>query len=300
MTPAHAPFRIAVALAGMTLGASTLSAISPSSRLTHVLARSRVEVSIPQVAGVVGDTDEPRPVLIRAVGRGLPAGWGAAALPTPVLTFYDGPRLVAEDRGSAIAAPIAALARLAGAFPIDANALSAFTNYGSALAPQLARGAFTFVTRSGDRASGLVLFELYDLGSATSPPFVRNFSFRGFTGPGDAVMIVGFIVSGETSLRLLVRGIGPTLASFGIAGVAPDPRLAIYASGASCPLAQNDDWANDADVANAARRVQAFALPANSRDAALLVALPPGSYTGQLTVAAHTAGHAMFELYVVD
>jgi hypothetical protein len=43
--------------------------------------------------------------------------------------------------------------------------------------------------------------------------------------------------------------------------------------------------------------VGAFALPADSRDAALVLTLPPGSYTAQVSGVANTVGVALVEIY---
>ena len=44
----------------------------------------------------------------------------------------------------------------------------------------------------------------------------------------------------------------------------------------------------------------AFALPANSRDAAAIVRLPPGGYTVQATGVGGTAGNVLVEVYDKD
>jgi hypothetical protein len=51
-------------------------------------------------------------------------------------------------------------------------------------------------------------------------------------------------------------------------------------------------------VATAAA-VGAFALPAGSRDAAIVATLPAGSYTAIVSGVGNTAGTALVELYVV-
>lgn len=173
-------------------------------------------------------------------------------------------------------------------------------NYGSALAPSLNRGSYTVTLRSGDAGSGIALFELYDLTTRAPTSFVRKLSFRGQTGPGDATLTVGFAISGDIPLRLLVRGLGPALAKLPIAGAIEDPRIAVYASGATEALAQNDDWGGDAAIAEAARGVRAIPLPVGSRDAALLLTLAPGVYTTQLLAAKAATGIGTIEIYLVE
>lgn len=127
-----------------------------------------------------------------------------------------------------------------------------------------------------------------------------NLSTRGFVGTGDAVLISGLVISGGAK-TLLLRAVGPTLeaAPFNVTGVLSDPKLTIY-SGAT-PILQNDDWGAHPEAARTALvagQVGAFPLPAESRDAALVVTLPAGNYTVQASAANGTAtGIALVEVY---
>jgi hypothetical protein len=170
-----------------------------------------------------------RPVLLRAIGRGLAPFSAAKCLPTPVLSLARDGRTRAEDCGSAIASPMLELAQQLGAFPVIPTGVRSFTNYGAALATKLEPGITTLTTRSGDRDAGLALFELYSVGVGASAPRVREISLRGQTGPGDDLLVLGFIIEGETSLRVRV-GTEPTAlrldmrAGGNATGLAPDSR----------------------------------------------------------------------------
>lgn len=101
----------------------------------------------------------------------------------------------------------------------------------------------------------------------------------------------GFIVTGNAPKKVLIRGIGPGLTQFGVAGALVDPRLQVY-SGATL-LAENDNWG-----AVAASSTGAFALPSVSKDAALILTLAPGAYTAQVLPANGTPpGVALVEIY---
>jgi hypothetical protein len=76
-----------------------------------------------------------------------------------------------------------------------------------------------------------------------------------------------------------------------------NPRLELY-SGANRIL-ENDDWGGTAVLTTAFSAVAAFALPADSRDAAILVTLAPGSYTAQVSGVGSTTGVALVEVYEV-
>ena len=101
-----------------------------------------------------------------------------------------------------------------------------------------------------------------------------NLSARGVLGEGDESLIVGFVIQGDTSLRMLLTTRGPSLEQFGIADYAGDPSIQLFA-GAEV-IAANDNWATALDASIPAEN-QIFALA--SPDAALLVTLDPGAYT---------------------
>jgi len=64
-------------------------------------------------------------------------------------------------------------------------------------------------------------------------------------------------------------------------------------------IGTNDNWGGTTALTTAFNAVGAFALPATSRDAALLAALPPGSYTVQVSGVGATSGVALIEVYEV-
>ncbi len=296
-------YRVIVTIAGqpITSDAATLTVRPNSSRLVNFSARSRVEPGgSPQIAGVVSQAAVPRPVLLRAIGRGIPGNPGLTMLPTPVLSLYEGSRMLAQDRGGALAPPIVTMASDVGAFPVAGIANSGGAVFGSALTTTLNAGNFTAMTSSGDAGSGLSLFELYDTGSTAEPPLIRNLAIRGQTGSGANVLTAGFVIAGNGPLQLLIRGIGPSLKGFGVPGTTTDAQIQVFASGSSTPLAANDDWDNADDISAAAAKTGAFPLASGSKDAALLLTLEPGAYTVQLVGANGETGAAMIEVYVVE
>jgi hypothetical protein len=80
-----------------------------------------------------------------------------------------------------------------------------------------------------------------------------------------------------------------------VTGVLADPTITLYRGGAV--LATNDNW-NAADAATMTA-IGAFALPAGSRDAAIITTLPAGSYSAIVSGVGGTTGTALVELYVV-
>jgi hypothetical protein len=143
--------------------------------------------------------------------------------------------------------------------------------------------------------------EVYD---ASATPAERqkviNLSTRGEVGTDANILIVGVVVSGNAPKKLLIRGIGPALAGFGVTGMLNDPQLQLYR--ARQLIRENDNWSSAPDaplIAAAAQAVAAFALPEGSRDAAMLLYLAPGSYTAQISGVGRTTGVGLLEVYEV-
>lgn len=128
------------------------------------------------------------------------------------------------------------------------------------------------------------------------PARMINLSTRAQVGEGDGELIGGIVIGGATSRTMLIRALGPALGTFGVTGALADPRLKLY-RGADL-VAENENWGGDPLVAAAARSVGAFAVGnAASRDAMLLLTLPPGDYTAQVSGNNGTTGVALLEAY---
>jgi uncharacterized delta-60 repeat protein len=172
-----------------------------------------------------------------------------------------------------------------------------------ATSPFAATGTFDFVPGSitATVTSGTFAGTTFTGSRSEIPRTDRlaNISTRGRAGPGDDVLIAGFVLSGATPRTVLIRAIGPALGAFGVTGLLADPRLELYRGATS--LAANDDWSSSpaaAAIATATTRVGGFALASGSADAALLVTLEPGSYTAQVSAPpGAAAGNALVEVY---
>ncbi len=242
-------------------------------------------------------TVAPKSILIRGIGPGLTSFGVPAALPAPALTLTDSAsRTLARNTRwgtTANASDLAAAFSRAGAFPLAPGSAD------SALSAALAPGGYTATLTDATGRSGHALIELYEADASATR--IVNLSARAFVGPGADIGIAGFVVRGEKSARYLIRGIGPALAPFGVAGALAAPVLTLTtAQGA--PLAINAGWSlatNAADIAAVSSRVGAFPLPALSADAVLLLTLAPGTYHAQLTGAEATSGIALLEIYEV-
>ncbi len=136
----------------------------------------------------------------------------------------------------------------------------------------------------------------------TEPPSrLINLAARAQVGTGANALIAGFVIGPGPEKNILLRATGPALAAapFGVTGTLADPVLTVFGPDSTTRIAAtNDNWsANDAATFTA---TGAFALPAGSRDAALIARLAPGAYTAQVTGTTNTTGVALVEIYDAD
>jgi lysophospholipase L1-like esterase len=153
--------------------------------------------------------------------------------------------------------------------------------------------AITVTGGSGSSTSSLVL-------EITGGRLV-NLSSRAFVGTGAEVMIPGFVVGGTGTKRLLVRGVGPALEGYGVAGALTRTTLRIFAGEEE--IAVNSGWSSSPDAAaieSETARVGAFPLPAAGADSALLLDLPSGNYTVRLEGDGGETGIGLVELYDLE
>ena len=118
-----------------------------------------------------------------------------------------------------------------------------------------------------------------------------NVSTRVFVQDGDSVGIGGFIVGGADAKKVVLRGLGPSLAQSGIADPLSDPRLKLFDSAGNL-LAVNEGWTSQHD-----ELVATGLAPVHERDSAMVVTLTPGAYTVVLESSSQSPGTGLFELY---
>jgi hypothetical protein len=127
-------------------------------------------------------------------------------------------------------------------------------------------------------------------------------SARAFVGSGDNILIGGFYINGSTSATVLVQAIGPALAAnpYNVAGTLQHPALTIHQSqnGTDVVLYSNVGWGSSQILLNAAAMVGALPiLQPNAADSELLLTLPPGGYTAEVTGADGGTGVALCGIY---
>jgi hypothetical protein len=180
----------------------------------------------------------------------------------------------------------------------------------AALLVTLPIGTYTATLRGANNGTGIGLVAVNDL-DVNPTAILTNISTRAFVGTGDNVAVGGFIVSGTGNQQVLLRGFGPTL-SVAVSGAMANAVLELYADHDGNPLTpailivSNDDWGTalttcpapavscgtPQDILNTGKSADSYAPthPQRHLDAALLVTLPPGTYTATLRGANNVTG----------
>lgn len=123
----------------------------------------------------------------------------------------------------------------------------------------------------------------------------QNLSARAHVFTGERILIDGFIIEGSESKKVLIRGLGPSLAGFGILNFLADPTLSLFDHTGTL-IAANDNWKSTQQA-----QIQATGLaPSNDFEAAILATLSPGAYTAFLQGKSATTGIGLAEIYDVD
>ena len=287
-----------ITLPGAQTGGTTPNtpAISTAGRLINLSIRTNAGTGdntlIVGVALGGNGTSGTKAVLLRGVGPSLAPFGVTGALGDPVMTVFQGSAQVTQNDDWAGGFDFASVGAFAfsSATPRDAAIYSA----------AIPAGTYSIQITGKNNATGNALAEIYDATPAASftsaTPRLVNVSARTQVGTGENILIAGFVVAGSTPVRVLVRAVGPTLGGFGVGSTLADPKLEIF-SGAT-KSAENDNWGGTAELKAAFTSVAAFPFSAdNSRDAALVATLQPGSYTAQISGVGNSTGVALVEVY---
>ena len=129
---------------------------------------------------------------------------------------------------------------------------------------------------------------------ASSTNRFQNLATRGLVQTNDNILIGGIIIGGSANKRILVRGIGPSLADKGVNNPLADPTLEIFSG--STKIASNDNWKDSQQADISATGIA----PTNDAESAVLVTLAPGAYSMVLRGKNNTTGTAVDEAYDLD
>lgn len=271
-------------------------------RLINLSTRAQAGTAGNLIAGFVVTGATAKPFLVRGVGPTLGEFGVPGFLVDPKLDLHRIDRglstLIASNDSWAAEGRSGQLSEAAartGAFQLLGNSRDA------ALLNAITPGAHSATIGAADQGAGIALVEVYDAEPGNAGAQLSNLSTRAVVGTGIGVLTPGLVIGGNAPVRLLVRAVGPTLATFGVRETIAQPTLTVLTQ-AGTTLAANTGWTTSglaADIRAAATRVGAFPLLERSADSALIVTLQPGAYTVRVAGVGDTTGEALVELYVL-
>jgi hypothetical protein len=239
------------------------------------------------IGGFIITGSAPKRVILRAIGPSLAQQGVPNVLADPVLELHGtaGFTTIINDNW-----------RDSQEAEILATGIPPINDLESAIVITLAPGAYTAIVRGQNNTSGVALVEVYDLNQEAASK-LANLSTRTFVSTGSDIVIAGFLLSnGDGSDRIIVRGIGPSLAPsvFPVSAVLADPTLELRDNNGALIVADNN-WQDN--LAQAAEIIAAGLAPENSLEAAIAATLPPGLYTALLAGRLGGTGIGVVEIY---
>jgi hypothetical protein len=239
------------------------------------------------IGGFILTGNAPKTVAVRGIGPSLVPFGISDALADPTLELHNssGGLLGQNDNWQDDPASAAQLTALGLALqdPKESGMVATLQSPGS----------YTAILAGKNNGIGVGLVEIYDTHSAASSQ-LANISTRGFVLTGNDVMIGGFILGGSNNTRVVVRGIGPSLAQFGLSPVLANPTLELH-DGNGALLISNDDWQDD--PVSAAQLTALGLAPQDPKESGIFQSLPPGAFTAVLAGKNGGTGIGLVEIY---
>jgi len=237
------------------------------------------------IGGFIIQGDVSKTVILRALGPSLSKSGLAGTLQDPQMALYDSTGALLNSNDNWQQSLDSGEIIDTGLAPTDPRE--------AALIARLAPGNYTTIISGVNDTTGIGLVESYTLDTNTS--HAANISTRGRVGVGNEVLIGGFIVDGNTTKRIMVRAIGPSLGGSGFSVLA-DPVVELHGSDGQL-IALNDDWASGSQQGE----ILATGLqPGNAQESALIATIPSGNYTAVVQGVNGGAGIGLVEIYDLD
>ena len=265
--------------------ASVVTPAPSAARLLNISTRAPIMTGDNVlIGGFIISGQGTKRVIVRGIGPSLAKAGIQGALADPVLELHrpNGKVIINDDWKFARA-------------DVETTGIPPADDKESAIVVDLVPGGYTVVLRDKNNRSGIGLVEVYDLNKTEATELV-NISSRGFVEMDNNVLIGGIIVgpNGSANSKLLVRAIGPSLASAGIANPLLDPTLELHNKNGDL-ITSNDNWRDTQKEA-----IQATgAAPSSDKESAILFNAAPGSYTAIVRGRNNTTGVALVEVYKV-
>ncbi|HEX8489388.1 MAG TPA: PQQ-dependent sugar dehydrogenase, partial [Chthoniobacterales bacterium] len=124
-----------------------------------------------------------------------------------------------------------------------------------------------------------------------------NISVRSRVGIGNDVMISGFIITGSSAKKVILRALGPSLQQANVPDPLPDPFLELRA-GDSTLITSNNNWKENT-LAQQQDITSNQLAPSNDSESAIVATLQPGTYTAIIRGQGNSSGVGLLEVYDV-
>ena len=156
-------------------------------------------------------------------------------------------------------------------------------------------GTLYGLTQSGPGIAQGTLFNETPPDPASVPtPTLLNLSTRAQVLNGAELLICGFIISGDIPKKVLLRALGPSLASAGLSGLLSDPILELHEPDGT--VLSNDNWKDSQQA-----EIEGTGIPpADDKEAAIVATLAPGAYTAVVRGQDDGTGTGLVEAYDLD
>jgi phospholipase/lecithinase/hemolysin len=233
------------------------------------------------IVGFIVTGDVSKNVVLRGLGPSLANRGVNGPLADPTLELRDAAGNVVASNDNWKDTQMAEIA---------ATGIAPKSDLESAIVKTLAPGKYTAALAGKGGAAGVGLVEVYDNDNTAST--LANLSTRGFVGTGENAMIGGLIIGSGDSPLVVVRALGPSLSSAGVANPLLDPTIELHDSNGAL-IASNDNWRDGQPQAARATTLN----PTEDSEAVIAAILAPGNYTAVVQGAGGTTGIGLVEAY---
>jgi hypothetical protein len=260
-----------------------------ASQPLNISVRSRVGTGNDvMISGFIITAGSAKKVILRGLGPSLQQAQVPNPLPDPFLELHASDSSIISTNNNWKENT------LEQQQDITNNQLAPSNDLESAIVATLQPGTYTAVIRGQGNGTGVGLLEVYDV-ETTGTSRLANISGRASVESGTNVLISGFIVGQNIgAAKVVVRGIGPSLAQSGISNPLADPTLELRDNNGALVIG-NDNWQEDA---NQAAQISASGLaPANAQESAVATSLVPGMYTAIVAGKNGGIGVGLVEVY---
>jgi hypothetical protein len=262
-----------------------ITPVPASAQLVNVSTRLLIQTGDKVgIGGFIITGTASKKVLIRGIGPTLTRYGIANALQDPVLELHNSTSVLTSNDDWKVPQQAA----------IEATGLAPPDDREPAILLNLQPGNYTVIQSGKNGATGVGLIEVYDV-DVLSTSQLTNISTRGLVQAGGNVMIGGFMVNGASgSINLVVRALGPTLTSYGVANALADPTLELH-DGNGTVIRSNNNWkdSQQTQIQNSGYE------PPNDLESAIAITVSSGNYTAIVRGNNNTTGVALVEVYQV-